>query len=125
MHDEDFNAHLRDFGHTRSMDHLKIDKTTLEADIIGYMALEISYTGKETKEYDVYCFGILMLEVVCRRQPLDFKAIEPKNLVLLQSVWRAHEDRTFLRIEDPKLPQTCQSSKLEQGEDESIYVTQT
>lgn len=67
MLDANFEAHLGDFGLARSMDHHKLDKTALAAGTIGYMAPEMPYTGKATKESDVYYFAILVLEVVCGR----------------------------------------------------------
>jgi len=106
--DADFKAHLGDFGLARLMDHHKVDKTTLAAGTFGYMAPEMPYTGKATKESDVYSFGILVLEVVSGRRPLDMQATEPEDLVLLHMVWRAHEDGSLLNVVDPKLIQTLQ-----------------
>jgi len=67
--DADFKARLGDFGLARLMDHHKPDKTTLAAGTLGYMTPKIPYTGKATKESDVFSFGILVLEVVCGRHP--------------------------------------------------------
>jgi hypothetical protein len=60
--DANFNAHVRDFR----VSHHKLCGTTLEAKTLFYMALEVPYTGKTTKEYDVHSFCILVLEVTCR-----------------------------------------------------------
>jgi len=120
--DVEFKAHLGDFGLARLMDHHKLDKTTLAAGTLGYMAPEMPYTGKATKESDVYSFGILVLEVVCGRRPLDMQAVEPEDLVLLYSVWRAHEARSLLSVADPRLLETFQlSSESIPLHDESSY----
>jgi serine/threonine protein kinase len=100
--DADFNAHLADFGLARLIDHKKVDKTSLMAGTLGYMAPEMPYTGKATKESDVFSFGVLMLEVVCGRRPLDGRST-PENLVLVDSVWRAHESGDLLSVADPQL----------------------
>ena len=110
--DADFNAYLADFGLARLIDHKKVDKTTLMAGTLGYMAPEMSHTGKATKESDVYSFGILMLEVVCGRRPLDFNATRAEDVVLVDSVWRAHEAGDLLRVADPKLKPAANSIAL-------------
>lgn len=50
MLDDNMNAHLGDFGLARLMDHDKLEKTTLIAGTLNYMAPELPYTGKATKE---------------------------------------------------------------------------
>ena len=57
------------------------------AGTFGYMAPEMHYTGKATKESDVYSFGILMLEVLCGRRPVDVQVEDSnENFMLLQAV---------------------------------------
>lgn len=90
------------------------------------MALEIRCTGKATKELDVYTFDILVLEVVCGRRPLDLQTVEPEDLVLLYTIWRAHEIGSLLNVADPRLfgPTLQQSSRsLPALQNESTNVT--
>jgi interleukin-1 receptor-associated kinase 1 len=101
MLDADFNAHLGDFGLARLIDHQKVEKTTVAAGTLGYMAPEMPYTGKATKETDVYSFGVLVLEVVCGRRAIDTWQTEPQDLMLVDSVWRALEAGNLLSIVDP------------------------
>ncbi|KAG0591561.1 hypothetical protein KC19_1G183600 [Ceratodon purpureus] len=101
--DADFNAYLGDFGLARLIDHHKLQKTTLLAGTLGYMAPEMQFTGTATKETDVYAFGILVLEVTCGRRPLDHEVSDPADFVLLESVWRAHEVGNISKVADPKL----------------------
>lgn len=44
-----------------------------------------------------------MLEVLCERRPLELRATEPKDMLLLQSVWQAHERRKIITVADPRL----------------------
>ncbi|KAG0582982.1 hypothetical protein KC19_3G099500 [Ceratodon purpureus] len=113
--DAEFNAHLGDFGLARLIDHQKMEKTTLMAGTLGYMAPEIPYTGKATKETDVYSFGVLMLEVVCGKKPLDSSDAydsldEPGVVVLLHRVRRAYKDGNLLTTVDPRLKITRRDS---------------
>lgn len=104
MLDADFNPHLADFGLARLIDHEKLEKTTLMAGTLGYMAPEMHYTGKATKESDIYSFGILMLEVVCGRKPINVHIEDPdENFLLVQTVWRAYQGGNILSAVDPEL----------------------
>lgn len=44
-----------------------------------------------------------MLEVMCGAQPLDMRAIEQGDGVLVDKAWRAHEMGDILQMADPKL----------------------
>jgi serine/threonine protein kinase len=105
MLDENFEPHLGDFGLARLIDHQKDDKTTMMAGTLGYMAPELPYTGKATKETDVYSFGILVLEVVCGRHPLEPSNadIPPEDIMLVNKVRRAHEAGKLLSVVDPRI----------------------
>ncbi len=105
MLDAEFNAHLGDFGLARLVDHQKVEKTTMMAGTLGYMAPEMPYTGKATKETDVYSFGVLVLEVVCGRHPVDTTSleIEPEDVLLVNRVRRAHDAGKLLSVVDPRI----------------------
>lgn len=70
------------------------------AGTLGCMAPEIQFTGQATKETDVFASGILVLEVVCGRRPL---AVDADSVVLLDSVWCAHEGGNILSMADAKV----------------------
>ncbi len=106
--DVDFNVHLGDFGLAHLIDHHKLDKTTLAAGTLSYMAPKLSYTRKAIKESDVYSFGILVFEMMSGKHPLDIQATNPKDLILLHIVWCAHEGGSPLNVVDPKLLQSVQ-----------------
>ena len=68
------------------------------------MAPEMHYTGKATKESDVYSFGTLMLEVLCGRKPVNLQVEVPdEDSMLVQNVWRAHEAGNILAAVHPGL----------------------
>jgi len=95
--DAEFNIDLGDFGLASLIDHEKLEKTTLMARTLGYMAPEMLFTGKARKETDVYSFGILMLKVVWGRKPVDSSCNqESGDVVLFHRVWHAHEAGNLL-----------------------------
>jgi len=121
--DVDFKAHLGDFGLARLMDHHKLNKTTLAAGTLGYIAPELPYTGRATKESDVYSFGILVLEVVCGKQPLDLETCEREDPMLLHTVWQAQEGGSLMSVVDPRLLHSLQPLRSAPGEaDESLHA---
>uniref|UniRef100_A0A2N9HBV7 Protein kinase domain-containing protein n=1 Tax=Fagus sylvatica TaxID=28930 RepID=A0A2N9HBV7_FAGSY len=71
MLDSDFYAKLGDFGLARLVDHAKGSQTTHLAGTLGYIDPECVTTGKASKESDVYSFGIVALEIACRRKPME------------------------------------------------------
>jgi serine/threonine protein kinase len=116
--DGDWNAYLGDFGLARLIDHQKMEKTTMMAGTLGYMAPEMMYTSKATKESDVYSFGVLMLEVLCGTRVLERNAIDRGEGMLVDRAWRAHKARNLLEIADPGLEATfpsCDVQELELG----------
>lgn len=68
--DGDMNPRLGDFGLARFYDHGKISHTTNVVGTIGYIAPELTRTGKASTRTDVYAFGILLLELACGRGPI-------------------------------------------------------
>ncbi|KAG0582654.1 hypothetical protein M758_3G076500 [Ceratodon purpureus] len=113
--DKDFNPYLGDFGLARIIDHQKSEKTTLLAGTLGYMAPEMQLTGRASKETDVYAFGILLLEVVCGRRPLEVQGFKQEEYVLLDVVWRAHEAGNLLKVVDSRLSKSGMRKHLEPG----------
>jgi serine/threonine protein kinase len=129
--DGDLNAYLGDFGLARLIDHQKMEKTTMMAGTLGYMAPEMPHTRKATRESDVYSFGVLVLEVMCGMRPLDVTAIERGDGILVDMVWRAHEAGNVLEVADSRLGATFSRSlsalglefELEGAESVSMHGT--
>ncbi|KMZ67852.1 hypothetical protein ZOSMA_256G00080 [Zostera marina] len=80
--DQDFNAHVSDFGLARLYDHGSTSMTTKAIGSVGYMAPELATTGRITKATDVFSFGIFLLEVVCGRRPLEVELAEEKRVLV-------------------------------------------
>ncbi|KAK0590507.1 hypothetical protein LWI29_028133 [Acer saccharum] len=69
--DKDMNARLGDFGLARMHHHERLATTTQVIGTAGYMAPEVVRTGRASTQTDVFSFGILVLEVVCGRRPIE------------------------------------------------------
>ncbi|KAJ8571120.1 hypothetical protein K7X08_038092 [Anisodus acutangulus] len=102
MLDSSFNVKLGDFGLARLVDHEKGSQTTVLAGTMGYMAPECVTTDKDSKETDVYSFGIVALEKICERKAIDTKA-EENQLHIVDWVWRLYGMGNLRETVDPKL----------------------
>ncbi|XP_018820039.2 putative L-type lectin-domain containing receptor kinase II.2 [Juglans regia] len=100
--DAEMNGRLSDFGLARLYDHDTNSQTTLVAGTVGYMALELTRTGRATTYTDVYAFGAFMLEVASGRRPIERMAMA-EELVLVDWVFECWSKGTILRASDPRL----------------------
>ncbi|KAK1275400.1 L-type lectin-domain containing receptor kinase IV.1 [Acorus gramineus] len=120
--DGEMNARLGDFGLARLYDHGTDPLTTHIVGTLGYLAPELSKTGKEYLSYtnfmtegttstDVFSFGAFLLEVVCGRRPIDLRVEEPMNLVdwVLDHWWRG----TMMETVDERLGSEYAAEEVE------------
>ncbi|KAL8116705.1 hypothetical protein AgCh_023017 [Apium graveolens] len=100
--DADLTAKLGDFGLSRTYGHGLNPQTTHIVGTLGYLAPELTKTGKATTATDVYGYGALMLEVACGRRPIEPHRIS-EELVLVDWVRELHSKEEILRAVDPNL----------------------
>ncbi|XP_077236881.1 L-type lectin-domain containing receptor kinase IV.1-like isoform X1 [Tasmannia lanceolata] len=100
--DDEFNGRLGDFGLSRLYDHGTDPQTTHVVGTLGYMAPELSRTGKATTSTDVYSFGAFILEVACGRRPIYPRA-SAEEVVLVDWVSECWRRGTILETSDPNL----------------------
>lgn len=80
--DKEMKGRLGDFGLARMHAHGETSNTTRVVGTIGYLAPETIRSGWVSTKTDVFGFGVLILEVLCGRRPLE----EGKPL-LVEWVW--------------------------------------
>ena len=69
--DKDMNGRLGDFGLARMHGHDQVASTTRVVGTVGYLAPEVIRTGRASTQTDVFGFGVLILEVLCGRRPME------------------------------------------------------
>ncbi|KAK7363176.1 hypothetical protein VNO77_05307 [Canavalia gladiata] len=99
---QDLQPKLGDFGLARTYEHGINPQTTHVVGTLGYMAPELTKTGKATTSTDVYGYGILILEVVCGRRPIEPQK-NPEELVLVDWVRELYHQRKISMAIDPSL----------------------
>lgn len=80
--DDDFNAKVSDFGLAKLLGAGKSHITTRVMGTFGYVAPEYANTGLLNEKSDIYSFGVLLLEAITGRDPVDYgRAANEVNLV--------------------------------------------
>ncbi|XP_057821446.2 receptor-like protein kinase HSL1 [Cryptomeria japonica] len=102
--DGDFVAHVADFGLAKILQSCGrgTDSMSTIAGSYGYIAPEYAYTLKVNEKSDIYSFGVVMLELVTGRRPVDPAFGENKDLVKWVCT-RIEKKNALEEILDPKL----------------------
>ncbi|KAL0911740.1 hypothetical protein M5K25_019900 [Dendrobium thyrsiflorum] len=100
--DAEFNGKLGDFGLARLHDRGSNLQTTRVVGTLGYLAPELSRTGKSTTCSDVFGFGAFLLEVACGKRPIELKT-SGIDMVLVDWVMEFLKKGEILEARDRKL----------------------
>ncbi|KAK9923526.1 hypothetical protein M0R45_031938 [Rubus argutus] len=96
--DKEMNGRLGDFGLARMHGHGDVLGTTRVVGTVGYLAPETVRVGRASSQTDVFGFGILILEVMCGRRP-----IEEGKPPLVEWVWQLMTKGQLLDAFDERL----------------------
>ncbi|XP_073112895.1 LOW QUALITY PROTEIN: L-type lectin-domain containing receptor kinase SIT2-like [Elaeis guineensis] len=99
--DGEMNGKLGDFGLSRLYDHGSDPQITHVVGTFGYIAPELTKTGRATTSTDVFAFGVFILEVVCGRRPIMHQ--ESPDLHLVDWVWGSWRNGVILEVIDARL----------------------
>ncbi|KAL4604304.1 hypothetical protein ACB092_10G184000 [Castanea dentata] len=69
--DTEFEAKVADFGFAKLIPEGVTHLTTRVKGTLGYLALEYAMWGKVSESCDVYSFGILLLEIIGAKKPIE------------------------------------------------------
>ncbi|KAL5576739.1 hypothetical protein UlMin_018438 [Ulmus minor] len=96
--DRDMNGRLGDFGLAKMHGHGQVASTTRVVGTVGYLAPEVIRSGRASAHTDVFGFGVLILEVMCGRRP-----IEEGKPPLVEYVWQMMVQGQLLNALDERL----------------------
>lgn len=102
--DSDFEAKVADFGFAKLIPDGVSHLTTRVKGTLGYLAPEYAMWGKVAESCDVYSFGILLLEIVSGRKPLE-KLSNGTKRDIVQWATPFVQSQDFDQIADPRLSQ--------------------
>lgn len=117
--DRDLNANLGDFGLARLYDHGQVSHTTNVVGTLGYIAPELTRTGKASTKSDVYAYGVLLLEVVTRKRPID-----SDHFLLVDWVIENYQLGQILEVVDSKLNLVYDEEEVELVLKLGLFCTQ-
>ncbi|KAL5973416.1 hypothetical protein ACLOJK_030066 [Asimina triloba] len=111
--DSEMNGRLGDFGLARLYDHGTDPQTTHIVGTLGYLAPEISSSGKATTRTDVFAFGAFMLEVACGRRPIDHRSSSTDESNLVYWVWQCWKKGKVVEAADATLGGEYDAEEME------------
>ncbi|KAL6206820.1 hypothetical protein ACLB2K_024066 [Fragaria x ananassa] len=123
--DDDWEAHVSDFGTARMLGvHLQDGSSLSTASAfqgtIGYLAPEFAYMRKITTKVDVFSFGVIVMELLTRQRPTGIMEENGQPMSLHQLVEKAlaNGSHSLLEVLDPML--TSNISKVQEASAEEL-----
>ncbi|XP_022886203.1 calmodulin-binding receptor-like cytoplasmic kinase 3 [Olea europaea var. sylvestris] len=110
---ERMRAKVADFGFARlgEMDSEKTYVSTQVKGTVGYLDPEYMRTYQLTSKSDVFSFGVLLIEILTGRRPVDLKG--PLNdRVTIKWAFRKYNEGKFLEMLDPLMKEAVDEETL-------------
>ncbi|KAL6521502.1 hypothetical protein OROGR_018071 [Orobanche gracilis] len=105
--DYNFEAMVADFGLAKLTSDTYTHVSTRVMGTFGYLAPEYASSGKLTEKSDVFSFGVMLLELITGRRPVDptNKTMQEDSLVdwARPLLSKALEDGSYNELVDPRL----------------------
>ncbi|XP_030950245.1 probable serine/threonine-protein kinase At1g01540 [Quercus lobata] len=112
--DKQWNPKVSDFGLAKLLGSEKSYVTTRVMGTFGYVAPEYASTGMLNERSDVYSFGILLMEIISGRNPVDYS--RPAGEVnLVEWLKTMVTNRNAEGVLDPRLPEKPSSRALKRA----------
>ncbi|CAL5027480.1 unnamed protein product [Urochloa decumbens] len=112
--DKRWNAKLSDFGLAKLLGSERSYVTTRVMGTFGYVAPEYAGTGMLNETSDVYSFGILIMEIISGRVPVDYNR-PPGEVNLVEWLKTMVSNRNSEGVLDPKMTEKPTSRALKKA----------
>lgn len=112
--DKQWNAKLSDFGLAKLLGSERNYVTTRVMGTFGYVAPEYASTGMLNERSDVYSFGILIMEIISGRNPVDYSR-PPGEVNLVEWLKTMVTNRNTEAVLDPKIQEKPPSRALKRA----------
>ncbi|KAJ6820937.1 putative inactive receptor kinase [Iris pallida] len=112
--DKQWNPKVSDFGLAKLLGSERSYVTTRVMGTFGYVAPEYASTGMLNERSDVYSFGILIMEIISGRNPVDYSR-PPGEVNLVEWLKMMVSNRNSEGVFDPKLPEKPTSRALKRA----------
>ncbi|KAL5752983.1 hypothetical protein ACOSQ2_023490 [Xanthoceras sorbifolium] len=109
--DKQWNSKVSDFGLAKLLESEHSYITTRVMGTFGYVAPEYASTGMLNERSDIYSFGILIMEVISGRNPVDYNR-PPEEVNLVDWLKKMVTEKNTEGVLDPKLPEKPTSRSL-------------
>uniref|UniRef100_A0A5B7AA04 non-specific serine/threonine protein kinase n=1 Tax=Davidia involucrata TaxID=16924 RepID=A0A5B7AA04_DAVIN len=112
--DKQWNPKVSDFGLAKLLGSERSYVTTRVMGTFGYVAPEYASTGMLNERSDAYSFGILLMEIISGRNPVDYSR-PPGEVNLVEWLKTMLTNRNAEGVLDPKIPEKPSSRALKRA----------
>ncbi|KAG9444048.1 hypothetical protein H6P81_015388 [Aristolochia fimbriata] len=112
--DKQWNSKVSDFGLAKLLGSERSYVTTRVMGTFGYVAPEYASTGMLNERSDVYSFGILIMEIISGRNPVDYSR-PPGEVNLVEWLKTMVSNRNPEGVLDPKIAEKPSSRALKRA----------